>query len=138
MMEMVLALFAVVLFTSLSLCYNQAMWRQTDYINNATLVVQASQICHAILDEADAKLFSNQIAIENLVSTYTFTRVQSFPHLSEAFTVVSVAANCDSLGRDLSVANSNSLFKRVEVTVSGPGGLKYPYTMRRLFTKTNM
>jgi len=56
MFEMVLALFAIVLFTTLSLTYNQAIWAQTDYLNNATLVVQASQICHSILDEADAKL----------------------------------------------------------------------------------
>jgi uncharacterized membrane protein affecting hemolysin expression len=58
MWEMVLALFAVVLFTSISLSYNQALWTQTDYLNNATLVVQANYICHSVLDEIDAKLFS--------------------------------------------------------------------------------
>lgn len=138
MMEMVLALLAVVLFTTLSLNYNQAIWRQTDYLNNATLVVQASQLCHTILDEADAKLFSNQLSITNLVSTYTFARTQTFPHLPETFNIKAVAADCDSLGNNLPSPNPNSLFKRVVVTVSGPHALKHPYTMTRLYTKTYM
>lgn len=138
MMEMVLALLAVVLFTTLALSYNQAIWRQTDYLNNATLVVQASQLCHSVLDEADARLFSNQLDISNLVSTYNFTRTQTFPHLPETFTIVSVAVDCDSLGRNLGSPNPNSLFKRVVVTVSGPVSLRHPYSMMRLYTKTNM
>jgi hypothetical protein len=138
MMEMVLALLAIVLFTTLSLSYNHAIWRQTNYLNNATLVVQASQLCHSILDEADAKLFSDQLDISNLVSTYNFTRTQTFPHLPETFTIESVAADCDSLGGNLSSPNPNSLFKRIVVTVSGPVALRHPYSMMRLYTKTNM
>ncbi|GAB1468707.1 hypothetical protein MASR2M64_14520 [Candidatus Cloacimonadota bacterium] len=138
LLEMILALLAVVLFTTLSLSYNQSIWRQTDYINNATIVVQASQLCHAILDEADAKLFSKQLDISNLVTTYNFTRTQTYPHLSETFVIQSVAVNCDSLGGNLSTPNPNSLFKRVVVTVSGPGALRRPYSMTRLYTKTNM
>lgn len=138
MMEMVLALFAVVLFSSMSMSYNQAIFRQTDYLNNATLVVQASQICHEILDEADAKLFSNQLDIANLVSSYNFTRTQTFPHLPETFIVLSEAVDCDSLGRNLSSPNPNSLFKRVRVTVRGPVALRRPYSMVRVYTKTYM
>ena len=138
LMEMVLALLAVMLFTTLSLRYNQAIWRQTDYINNATIVVQASQICHSILDEADAKLFSKQVDIANLVSTYNFIRTVNYPHLPETFTVAAVSADCDSLGNNLSTPNPNSLFKRVVVTVSGPVALRHPYSMTRLYTKTNM
>ena len=138
LMEMILALLAVVLFTALSLSYNRAIWRQTDYLNNATLVVQASQLCHTILDEADAKLFSNQLSITNLVSSYTFTRTQTFPHLPETFIITAVAADCDSVGNNLQVPNPNSLFKRVVVTVSGPRALKQPYVMTRLYTKTFM
>jgi hypothetical protein len=137
-MEMVLALLAVVLFTSLSLSYNQAIWRQTDYLNNATLVVQASQLCHSILDEADAKLFSEQLDFSNLVASYNFTRTQSFPHLPETFTITSVATDCDSLGRDLNNPNPNSLFKRVRVTITGPVSLRHPVVMMRLYTKTHM
>lgn len=138
MMEMFLALMAVVLFTTLSLTYNQAIWRQTDYINNATMVVQASQICHSILDEADAKLFSNQIEFTDIVDTYNFTDTQSYPHLPVTFTVSCVATDCDSLGQDLETPNPNSLFKRIEVSVSGPTALRYPYKMKRLYTKTFM
>ncbi|MDY0382106.1 MAG: hypothetical protein RBQ68_08605 [Candidatus Cloacimonadaceae bacterium] len=138
MMEMFLALMAVVLFTTLSLTYNQAIWRQTDYINNATMVVQASQICHAFLDEIDAKLFSGQLDIDDLVDSYNFTTTKTYPHLPVIFNVASVAADCDSLGQDLATPNPNSLFKRVRITVSGPGYLKQPYSMTRLFTRTFM
>nr|MDK2851602.1 hypothetical protein [Candidatus Cloacimonadota bacterium] len=138
MMEMVLALLAVVLFTTLSLTYNQGIWRQTDYINNATLVVQASQICHSILDEADAKLFSKQIDIDSLTVLYNFTETRSYPHLPVTFTVTSTAADCDSLGQDLETPNPNSIFKRIQIKVSGPGYLKTPYTMTRLYTRTFM
>jgi hypothetical protein len=138
MMEMVLVLFALVLFTTVSLTFTQAIWRQTDYLNNATTIVQASQICHAILDEADAKLFSNQLSFADLVDTYTFTRTQTFSHLPMTFTVTAVAADCDSLGENLSTPNPNSLFKRVTVTVSGHNYLRAPYSMTRLYTRTFM
>jgi hypothetical protein len=138
MFEMVLALFAIVLFTTLSLTYNQAIWAQTDYLNNSTLVVQASQICHSILDEADAKLFSKQLAFSDLLTEYNFSRTQTYPHLPVIFNVASVAADCDSLGQDLATPNPNSLFKRVRITESGPGYLKQPYSMTRLFTRTFM
>lgn len=138
LLEMVLALLAVILFTTLSLTYNQATWRQTDFVNSATIVVQASQICHSVLDEADAKLFSHQLDIANLVSSYNFTRTQSFTFLPEKFTIVAVAADCDSLGRDLNNPNPNSLFKRVVVTVSGPVALKHPVSLMRVYTKTYM
>jgi hypothetical protein len=138
LMEMVIALLAVVLFTTLSLSYNQALLRQTDYLNNATVVVQASQLCHAMLDEVDAKLFSGQLDIANLVSSYNFTNNVTYPHLPETFRIVSVASDCDSLGRALSSPNPNSLFKRVMVSVDGPRALKYPYSMTRVYTKTNM
>ena len=136
MMEMVLALFAVVLFTTLSLSYNQAIWRQTDYLNNATLVVQASQICHGFLDEVDAKLFSGQLDIDDLVDSYNFTTTKTYPHLPVIFNVTSVAADCDSLGQDLATPNPNSLYKRVTVTVSGHSYLRQPYSMTRIFTET--
>ncbi|MCK9309066.1 MAG: hypothetical protein M0P99_02200 [Candidatus Cloacimonetes bacterium] len=138
LMEMILALLAVVLFTTLSLSYNQSIWRQTDYLNNATLTVQASQLCHSVLDEADAKLFSKQLDISNLVTTYNFTRTKTYSHLAQTFTIKAVAVDCDSLGGNLSSPNPNSFFKRIVVTVSGPSSLTRPVTMMRLYTKTFM
>ncbi|MFA5282876.1 MAG: hypothetical protein WC368_09215 [Candidatus Cloacimonadaceae bacterium] len=137
MMEMFLALMAVVLFTTLSLTYNQAIWRQTDYINNATMVVQASQICHAFLDEIDAKLFSGQLELNDIVDNYNYTDpAVSFPHLPTTFNVQWESANCDINGVDLAVDDSLSLYKRVTVTVSGHSYLRQPYSMTRIFTET--
>jgi len=135
MFEMVLALFAIVLFTTLSLTYNQAIWAQTDYLNNATLVVQASQICHSILDEADAKLFSKQLELVDLLTEYNFTRTQTYPHLPITFNVEAVTINCDEMGQPLAVDDPLSLYKRVTITVSGHSYLQRPYVMQRIFTE---
>jgi hypothetical protein len=61
-MEMLLALFAIVFFTTVSLVYNQSMWSQAESLDKATKVIQATQLAHSRLDEIDAKLFSKQIA----------------------------------------------------------------------------
>jgi hypothetical protein len=137
MMEMVLAMFAIVLFTTLSLTYNQAIWIQTDYLNNATLVVQASQICHSILDEADAKLFSKQLDFSDLVSEYNFAKSITYPHLPITLNVQSVAINCDEFGDPLEVDDPLSIWKKVTVTVSGHGYLQRPYVMQRIYVETS-
>jgi len=137
MFEMVLALFAIVLFTTLSLTYNQAIWAQTDYLNNSTLVVQASQICHSILDEADAKLFSKQLAFSDLLTEYNFSRTQTYPHLPITLNVQSVAINCDEFGDPLEVDDPLSIWKKVTVTVSGHGYLQRPYVMQRIYVETS-
>ncbi|HNX38631.1 MAG TPA: hypothetical protein PL124_12390 [Candidatus Cloacimonadota bacterium] len=138
MLDMVMALMAVVFFTTISLMYNQAMWTQADNLNDATLVVQASQIGHMVLDEVDAKLFSKQLAFANISSSYNFTRNTFYPHLKVTFNIKSVAADCDSLGNNLPQPVTNNIYKRVTVTISGPQGLRHPVTMRRLYTKTNL
>ncbi|MFW5627941.1 MAG: hypothetical protein ACOCG6_01750 [Candidatus Cloacimonadaceae bacterium] len=143
MMEMVLALFATVLFTSLSLTYNQAIWAQTDYLNNATTVVQASQICHSMLDEVDAKLFAGLIDLD----------VESFPnesilldlsHISAQYNVERNAVYCDQYGNPTEFVYNEELEKDVQVpsfyikmtvTVTGPSYLRHPYSMTRIYTK---
>lgn len=138
MMEMVLALFAVVLFSSIALAYNQALWRQTDYLFNAQLVVQSNHLCHEILDEVDAKLFSDQITFDDVVPNYhNKTRSVYIASQSETYSLAIKATVCDSTGTILS-SGSTSLFRRVDVTVSGPPALKHPVTMNRLYTRTYM
>lgn len=148
MMEMVLALFATVLFTTLSLSYNQAIWTQADYLNNATTVVQASQICHSILDEVDAKLFSGQVRFNQIRSLYNFTSKTDYPFISTQYNVKREAVFCDKYGKttkieydydleqDVEVPIDNSLYILMTVTVSGPSYLKYPYSMTRIVTET--
>ena len=144
LMEMVMAMLATVLFTTLSLTYNRALFRQTDFVNNATIVVQASQLCHAVLDEADAKLFSKQISVDQLLTKYNYSKSVTYPHLPETFIIKAEAVDCDSLGVEIDYASFEdeevyaSLFKRITVTVSGPNALKYPYKMSRLYTRTFM
>lgn len=136
MMEMVLALLATVLFTTLSLTYNQAVWAQTDYLNNATMVVQASQICHSILDEADAKLFSKQYEIEDLSTYFNYTKTMNFPDIPVSFTVKTETKKCDEWGEILEDQSEVSMYREIKVTVSGHAYLKQPYTMSRFFTES--
>lgn len=148
MMEMVLALFATVLFTTLSLTYNQAIWAQTDYLNNATTVVQASQICHSILDEVDAKLFSGQVKFNQIRSQYNFTSETNYPFLHTQYDVKREAVFCDKygkttkieydydLGKEVEIPIDSSLYILVTVTVSGPTYLKHPYSLTRIVTET--
>ncbi|HNQ44677.1 MAG TPA: hypothetical protein PKI59_09605, partial [Candidatus Cloacimonadota bacterium] len=70
MMEMVLALFAVVLFTSTAAMYNRQVMEHNAYLINATQYVQATQLCHTVLDEVDAKLFARMIAFFSVKTTY--------------------------------------------------------------------
>ncbi|MFA7542958.1 MAG: hypothetical protein WCY84_01175 [Candidatus Cloacimonadaceae bacterium] len=134
MMEMVLALLATVLFTTLSLTYNQAVWAQTDYLNNATMVVQASQICHSILDEADAKLFSQQYTLNDLVTKYNYTKTTNYSHLAASFTVKAETQKCDGWGEILADQSGLSMYRKMTITVTGHSYLQRPYTMTRLFT----
>ena len=138
MMDMLLALIAVVFFTTIALIYNQAMWHQADNLYDAALVVQSSQICHMVLDEVDAKLFSKQLAFANIITNYNTTVNRSYPHLGETFTITTVAVDCDSLGNNLTTPVTNNIYKRVQVTVSGPAALRRPVSLRRIYTKTNL
>lgn len=134
MMEMVLALLATVLFTTLSLTYNQAIWAQTDYLNNATMVVQASQLCHAVLDEADAKLFSQQFTLDSLIVRYNYTKTVSFPHLPTTFSIKADTKKCNESGVVLADQSQASMYRKMVITVSGHAYLKRPYSMTRLYT----
>lgn len=137
-MDMVLALFAVVFFTTIALVYNQSLHRQTDNLNDATLIVQSTQICHAILDEIDAKLFSKQLSFNNIITNYNFTQTRTYTHLAATYQVNVTSVDCDSLGGDLAEPVVNNLYKRVRVRVQGPQGLRQPVTIQRLYTKTNL
>lgn len=148
MMEMVLALLATVLFTSLSLTYNQAIWAQTDYLNNATTVVQASQICHSILDEVDAKLFSGQVKFDQLKTKFHYSDVITYSHIPTTFNVMRTIENCDKMGNttekvydddlgyEVEKPIATSLYVKMTVTVSGPSYLRHPYVLTRILTET--
>lgn len=137
MMDMFLALVAVVFFTTVALIYSQAMWRQADNLNDATILVQSTQICHALLDEIDAKLFSKQLSFSNVISNYNYSTTTHFSHMQQDFDISVVASDCDSLGNDLSAPVANNIYKRVRVTVN-TSGLSHPVSLRRLYTKTNL
>lgn len=141
-MEMVLALLATVLFTSLSLTYNQAIWAQTDYLNNATVVVQASQLCHSAMDEIDAKIFSRDLLVRDLLSRNGKSTTKYYDHLMTTFKINTRVVNCDVTGNENpldefggAIDLSNSVFKKVTISVENTY-LKRPYTMTRIFTDT--
>lgn len=138
MMDMVLAMLAVVFFTTIAAVYNRSLLTQQENLNNATLVVQATQICHSSLDEVDALLFAKQVSFADVTTRFTYSETRNYEFLGTAFTVTSRAVECDSLGNTLTSPPANNAFKAVTVTVSGPASLRRPVSLRRIFTKTSM
>ncbi len=136
LMEMVLALLAVVLFTTISLVYNRGMWSQAETLDNAAKAVQATQLAHSRLDEIDAKLFSKQIAFSNIRTLYTGTSTVNLSYAGYKFTVTYTPNYCDSLGVVTTVPND--LFVKVQMTVRATSGMKAPIRISRIYTKTNL
>jgi len=97
-MEMVLALFAVVFFASVAANYNRQVIEQTDYLINASQYVQANQLCHAVLDEIDAKLFARMIAFFSVKTTYAnVNRTVDLQFPGDVYQVNIQTVDCDSL-----------------------------------------
>lgn len=138
MMEMVLALFAVVFFTSVSLNYNQRLMNQNDLLINATQYVQATQLSHTVLDEIDAKLFSKQLAFFNIKTTYAnVNRTIDLAFPGDIYNLNIRTVDCDSLGIPLTTPIVKNIWVRVRVTTVTPG-LKVPVVMQRIYTKTHL
>lgn len=137
-MEMVLALFAVVFFTTVAMVYNRAMWDQAELLDNASKYVQASHLNHSVLDEIDAKLFSKQLAFSNVKTIYNNqTRTRTLQHTGGTYVSAISAVDCDSLGVPLSSPIINNIFVKVSVTTS-TNGLRHPVNMKRIYTKTHL
>lgn len=137
-MEMVLALFAVVFFASVAANYNRQVIEQTDYLINASQYVQANQLCHAVLDEIDAKLFARMIAFFSVKTTYAnVNRTVDLQFPGDVYQINIQTVDCDSLGIPLSTPATNNIWVRVTVTASTPG-LKVPATLQRVYTKTHL
>ncbi len=137
-MEMVLALFAVVFFTSVAANYNRQVLEQNDYLINASQYVQASQLCHTVLDEIDAKLFARMIAFSSVKTTYAnVNRTIDLQFPGDVYQLNIRAVDCDSLGIPLTTAVVNNIWVRVTVTASTQG-LKVPATLQRVYTKTHL
>lgn len=137
MMEMVLALFAVVFFATVAMQFNQATEDQTDLLINAGQYVQASHLSHSILDEVDAKLFSRQLAFNAVKTSYNTTRNVTLAHTGGNYSIAIHTVECDSLGVPVSVIPTNNIYIRVRVSTSTQG-LKTPVVMQRVYTKTHL
>jgi len=136
MMEMVLALFAVVFFTATASMYQRRVMEQNDYMINATQYVQATQLCHTVLDEVDAKLFSKQLAFWSINSLYNnTTRTIDLQFPGDIYQLSISSVDCDSLGAPLATPIYHNIYLRVRVTAS-TFGLKVPVIMQRVYTKT--
>jgi hypothetical protein len=136
MFEMVLALLAVVFFTSVAANYNRKVLDQNDYLINATQFVQASQLCHTVLDEIDAKLFAKMIAFFSVKTTYAnVNRTIDLAFPGDIYNLNIRTVDCDSLGIPLTVPKVNNIWVRVTVTATTQG-LKVPAVLQRVYTKT--
>ncbi len=138
MMEMVLALFAVVLFTSTAAMYTRQIMDHNDYLINATQYVQATQLCHTALDEIDAKLFARMISFSSVRTTYAnLNRTIDLAFPGDVYNLNIRAVACDSLGIPITNPGTNHIFVRVQVRAT-TAGLRFPVIMQRVYTKTHL
>ncbi|MDD4309856.1 MAG: hypothetical protein PHO32_05705 [Candidatus Cloacimonetes bacterium] len=136
--EMVLALMAVVFFTSVAANYNRKILDQNDYLINATQYVQATQLCHTVLDEVDAKLFAKMIAFFSVKTTYAnVNRTIDLAFPGDVYNLNIRTVDCDSLGIPLTTPQANNIWVRITVTAT-TAGLKVPVTLQRVYTKTHL
>jgi hypothetical protein len=137
MIEMVLAMLAVVFFSTVALMYNRAVWDQSELLIHANKYIQASHLSHSVLDEVDARLFSKQLAFASIKTAYNTTRSVNMAHSGGIYKMIVTAVDCDSLGVPLASWVSNNIYTRVSVSTTTPG-LKRPVVMRRVYTKTHL
>jgi hypothetical protein len=136
-MEMAICVFAVVLFSSVSLLINRTLLVQHDLETNVNQYMQASHLNHSILDEVDAKLFSKQLKFSNISSTYNLSRTHTLAHTGGAWVSSITAVQCDSLGIPLQVADPTNIYMLVKVSTNA-AGLKHPVNSFRVYTKTHL
>jgi hypothetical protein len=154
-MEMVLALMAIVFFTTVSLIYNRSMWNQAENLDNVAKVIQATQLAHSKLDEIDAQLLSNQVSfakegyldnngdvILSVREKFTGTHAAPLTYSNYLFNLTYNFAYCDSLGSTTGINQTysdtlNYKFIKMNVTVASTPGMSHPVTLSRVYTKTN-
>ncbi|MBM4403049.1 MAG: hypothetical protein FJ042_01450 [Candidatus Cloacimonetes bacterium] len=137
LLEMVLALFAVLFFTTVALVYNRVAWDSMEYIDDSNKVIQATHLGHRYLDEVDAKLFSKQLAFNNITTNFNFTQTVNLVHPSYVYTVQATAFQCDSMGVALSTPVTKPLYSRVNIRMTTPYGMKVPVQVFRIYSRTN-
>jgi hypothetical protein len=150
-MEMVLALFAIILFTTVSLVYNRSMWNQAESLDNVAKIIQATHLAHSRLDEVDAELLSHRVAFTKRQTGNTpptveqhYTGTQNVPLLYSGYTfnITYDHDYCDSLGGTSGISQTYAdttdyKFIKMTVTVASTPGMSHPVTVSRIYTKTN-
>lgn len=150
-MEMVLALFAIVFFTTVSLIYNRSMWNQAESLDNISKVIQATQLAHSKLDEVDARLLSQQVAFAQRQPSNNPPTVQQYfigsqlvdlAYAGYKFNITYLHQYCDSLGTPWvnQAYDENTDYKHLKMTVNvaSTPGMSHPVAISRIYVKTNM
>lgn len=150
-MEMILAMFAIVFFTTVSLVYNRSMWNQAENLDNVAQIIQATQLAHSRLDEIDAQLLSRQVAFSKrqpggdpltVEQNFTGTHAVNLTYSQYLFNLTYTHEFCDSLGNTAGISQvySDTLdykFIKMTVNVASTPGMTHPVILSRVYTKTN-
>lgn len=162
---MLMALFAIVLFTTISLVYSRSMWDQAENLDNVAQIIQATQLAHSKLDEIDALLFAKKIRFAqnqtdnqgDIITPYTIRRqfigLDTDPAVSVkaaesleysgytfvptySFTYCNEFGAIDSLYIDQDPANNqNALYIKMVVNIASTPGMSHPVEVSRIYTR---
>ncbi|MFO8145098.1 MAG: hypothetical protein R6T89_05165 [Candidatus Syntrophosphaera sp.] len=141
-LEMFIVVLAVILFTTAALVHHRSTMAATENLANATYRIQATQLAHEVLDQIDARLINDKgtTVFKNLTKTANQGGYEGrifawdLDHFGASFSGKSSVALCDSLGNDVGTAGE---YRRVDVTVNGPEGLRHPVKYSRVYTTWN-
>jgi hypothetical protein len=145
-MEMVLALMAIVFFTTVSLVYNRSMWTQAENLDNVAKVMQATQLAHSKLDEIDAKLFAGKyfnpkFKFSDVKTTFTGSNILcNLAFSGYKFKLSYAFAFCDTFGleyADQASPPSVNTFK-MTTTISSTPGMSHTVAVSRIYTKISL
>jgi len=137
-LETVSVLLAVIFFTTIALIYNNSSFRQKQHLYNANAFVQATITAHEVLDEVDAKLFSHDLAFDDIETHYNTTRTVNLAHNGSSFILNITAVDADSTGVPLATPLAGNIFTRVSVEVEATSGLRHSVNLSRVYTKTHL
>jgi hypothetical protein len=132
--EMILVLFAVVLFTKLAMVTNKSIIAEVDQLQRSTYILQSTNLAQRYMDEVDAKLYSKVITIDQISTNYGGTRTVQPIANDMTYTVAIAVANVDSLGVTTGAATN---YRRLTVSVTTSPATIQSVTMTRLYRKVD-
>jgi len=149
-LEMFILVLAIILFTTAAAVHHRSTLAATDALANATYRIQGTQLAQEMLDWIDAQLLRDKgtTFFTRITNSYNPGNPQSgwhmasnqfitrdLAHFGASYKIRTTAHRCDANGNVVGTATN---YRRVDVEVWGPDGLRHPVLNSRVYTSWNL